>query len=170
MTLVKPGAAGEEFDLGTLEMPLKGLNVVSGPPISLQGVTLDGKPFNLEALRGKPVVLAFWADWAPQSAACLADLHALQQSANLQERVAFVSGYFDEYAAAARGAVRDLRQSWSHIQLEGAARADVTEQLGVDTLPATLLLDAQGRVSTRDLEGKRLRNAVERLLAQTAKK
>jgi hypothetical protein len=42
---------------------------------------------------------------------------------------------------------------------------EVTERLSVDTLPMVLLLDGQGRVIGRDLDGKRLASSVKRLIA-----
>src|SRR5205823_1826097 len=55
-----------------------------------------------------------------------------------------------------------------HTRLEGRARFEITEQSGIDTLPLTLVLDAQGRVVARDVEGKRLRSAVDRAIAKAS--
>ena len=42
-----------------------------GRQVELQGTTIKGKPFRLSSLRGKPVVVHYWArqrfDWTDQS-------------------------------------------------------------------------------------------------------
>src|SRR5205809_1774188 len=132
-----------------------------------RATTFDGNPFDLETLRGKPAVLLFWANWAPKSAARLADLRALQESTN--SAVPIVTINLDDDAAAAQKALGDLKRG-IHTRLEGRARFEITEQSGIDTLPLTLVLDAQGRVVARDVEGKRLRSVVDRAVAKASGK
>jgi hypothetical protein len=166
---IPPGAPGEEYDLGTFELPFKVPVVASGAPISFAAVTLDGKPFDPASLRGKPVVMIFWAKWAPQSGAQLADMRAAFEGIGPEGRAAFVTVNLDESAEDARVAMADLKRGWTHVRLEGPARFTVTEQLTIDTLPTTLLLGVDGRVNARDVGGKRLRPAIDRLVRQTAK-
>jgi hypothetical protein len=164
---IPPGAPGDEFDLGNFEMELKGEKTAAQVIADFRATRLDGKPFALESLRGKPAVLLFWAGWAPKSAARLADLRALQESTT--SPASFVTINLDEDAASAQAAVRDFTRG-VHTRLEGRARSEVTEQSGIDTLPATIVLDEQLRVIARDVEGKRLRTALDRALAKMAKK
>ena len=164
---IPPGAPGEEFDLGSFEMESKGLKIAVRPLSEFQAVTLDGKPFNLSILRGKPAVLLFWANWAPKSAARLLDLKTLQESTNAP--VSFVTVNLDEDGMLANSAVRDFKGG-IHTRLEGRARFDVTEQSDIDSLPTTLVLDEQGRIIARDLQGNRLRTTLERAAAKLVKR
>src|SRR6185436_782012 len=87
-------AGSQELDLGSFELPLKDpVLSASSNPISLQGTTLDGKPFDLNSLRGKPVVLTFWANWAPKSKARLESIGVSRQEL---QNVAFVTVNLDE--------------------------------------------------------------------------
>lgn len=38
-------------------------DLVSNTPPSIQGKTLQGQPFQLEQLKGKPTLIYFWASW-----------------------------------------------------------------------------------------------------------
>jgi hypothetical protein len=167
---VPAGRPGEEFDLGSLELELKDTVAGARPVASFKAMQLDGKPFDADGLRGKPAVVLFWANWAPQSADRLAELQKLRDGFAGKDRVAFATVNLDEEVATARNGLKGLANGWTHTRLEGPGRVDVTEQLGVDTLPALLLLDAQGKIVARDPEAKRLGTAMERLLAQQAKK
>jgi thiol-disulfide isomerase/thioredoxin len=165
---IPPGKDGEEFDLGNFELEVKEQKFADAAPLSLQAVTLDGKPFDLASLRGKPVVLTFWAQWAPKSKEQLEMLRAAQVE---MRGVPFVTVNLDEEVASSKSGVGDFTGTdWVHTRLVGAARADVTEELTIDALPITLLLDDKGRPVSRDLTGTRLRAAVKRLNAKTAKK
>lgn len=167
---VPAGGPGEDFDLGTLELELKDILAGARPVASFKAVQLDGKPFDADSLRGKPAVVLFWANWAPQSADRVAALRKFRDGFAAKDRAAFVTVNLDEDVAAARDGLKGLEFGWTHTRLEGAARADVTEQLAVDTLPTLLVLDTQGRIAARDPEPKRLGSAMDRLLAQQTKK
>jgi len=158
--VVSAGPPEENFDLGTFELPMAGAGV-TGTAVEFGAATLDGRGFELSSVRGQPVVVVFWAAWAPQSAESLASLRAVAEE--LAGRVAFVSVNLDEEADTARAALSELRRGWTHARLEGAARYNVTEQLGIDTLPTTLLLDSSGKVFARDVGTNRLRATVMKL-------
>ena len=162
---IPAGAAGEEFDLGVMEMEVKeNLSVRSGP-LDFTAEQLDGKPFNLVSLRGRPTVLFFWGKWAPGSTTKLEELRAAVARMEAKDRPALVTVNLDANVDDAREGVKGLGNDWIHIRLTGSGLFDVTERLSVDTLPAVLLLDAEGRVMGRDMSGKRLAASVKRLAA-----
>ena len=166
------GAPGEEFDLATFELEVKGVDPISAPVVNFQLTPLEPgvPPFDLASLRGQPVLVVFWAEWAPQSVALLKGLQTMRANLASDETIALVTVNFDEDSAAARSAVRELTRGWQHGRLDGADRATVTERLGVNALPTTLLLDAEGRAAGRDFVVKRLPAAVKRLSQKQATK
>jgi hypothetical protein len=113
------------------------------------------------------VVLTFWANWAPKSKEQLELVRAAQ--AEIQG-AAFVSINLDEDPAVAREMVRDFGKDWIHLRLAGPSLVNVTEDLSINNLPVTFLIDDKGKTVARELEGKRLRTAAQRLIAKSAKK
>jgi len=162
---IPAGAAGEEFDLGTLEMEVKESLGAPSAPLDFSAEQLDGKPFKLVSLRGKPAVVVFWGMWAPGSLAKLESVQAAVAKLEADGRPALVTVNLDSSNEAAREGVKNLGTGWVRTRLSGEAMYEVTEQLSVDTLPMVLLLDAQGRVRGRDVDGKRLASSVKRLVA-----
>jgi protocatechuate 3,4-dioxygenase beta subunit len=168
--VVPPGESGTGVDLGSFELALKLAPAERTPPLSFQASTLEGKPFELSTQRGRPVVLAFWASWAPQSSARLADLRTAVTNALAGTNAIFITVNLDEDLPMARSGVQGLGEGWKHLRLEGAARADVTEKLSIDTLPLTMVLDAEGSVVARDVGGRRVVSTLERLARKMAQK
>ena len=162
---IPPGK--DEFDLGTFEMETAG-EKVARTPLEFRAVTVAGdKPFDIASLRGKPVILTFWGNWAPQSLEFLSVLRGVQEE--VKDTVAFVTVNLDDDKDIVNAHLNALPQHWTHTTIRGRERFDVTEQLAVNTLPFTLLLDSTGRIVTRDVQEKRLSAALKRLAAQAGK-
>src|SRR6266542_412653 len=162
---IPAGPPGEEFDLGVMEMEVKESLAGRSGPLDFTAEPLDGRLFNLVSLRGRPTVLVFWAKWAPGSATKLEELRATVAKMEAKDRPALVTVNLDSNAEDAREELKSLGNDWIQVRLTGAGLFEVTEQLKVDTLPTVLLLDAQGRVMGRDMNGKRLASIVKKLVA-----
>ena len=126
---------------------------------------LDGKPFNLLSLRGRPVVVCFWGKWAPGSEKRLEDLRVAMAAMGGTQKPALVTVNLDSQIEDARDGVKNLGAGWIHTRLDGLAMVSVTERWQVDALPTVVLLDAEGRVKGRDIDSKRLASSVKRLMA-----
>jgi uncharacterized GH25 family protein/thiol-disulfide isomerase/thioredoxin len=160
-------AGKDEFDLGTFEMEAAGEKVMR-IPLEFRAVSAaEDKPFDIASLRGKPVVLTFWGNWAPQSLEFLTALQTVQQEMN--NDVKFVTVNLDDDKDIMMAHLKSMPQTWTHTTLRGRDRFEVTEKMGVNTVPFTLLLDSTGRIVTRDVEEKRLRAALKRLTMQASK-
>jgi len=110
------------------------------------------------------VVVTFWGNWAPQSVVSLAPMHKVQQE--LGERVSFVTVNLDEHNDLAQVHLSALTGGWVHTVLRGTNRVEAADRLAISTVPVTLILDASGRVVSRDITEKRLRPALQRLLTK----
>jgi thiol-disulfide isomerase/thioredoxin len=155
------------LDIGTLKMAMKeGAAAKSSPPIELSALTLDGKPLSLAQFKGKNVVLVFWTSWSERSREQLVELQKLQKEFASDPRLVFVGVSLDETADTARKSVDAAGYKWAQGWLEAEARAKLTAALNVNTLPAVFLLDSEGRIVARELEGERLPLTVKRVLAK----
>ncbi|HSB27148.1 MAG TPA: cytochrome c biogenesis protein/redoxin, partial [Pyrinomonadaceae bacterium] len=128
--------------------------------------TLDGRQLNLSDLRGRVVLLNFWASWCGPCRSEIPELNVLQQ--NLQAQGLTVVGVsWDDEAGAVREFQKELPQNYQ-IVLGGSVLQDKFD--GVRSLPTTLVIDREGRVrntiiGARDLNG--FEAVVEPLLQET---
>jgi thiol-disulfide isomerase/thioredoxin len=102
----------------------------------------DGEATSLAEFRGKPVLLNLWATWCAPCVKELPTLDALQLREGDKLQVLTVSqdmeGREKVEAFLAKGKYRGL-EAWLDPEMA------LMTQLGVSTLPTTILYDAQGR-------------------------
>ncbi len=103
-----------------------------------QLVDLDGGPVTLSGLKGRTVVINFWATWCTP---CLAELPTLNAFAEAHPEITVVGIAVDE-----PGPVR-ARVARSQLQYPVVLgdRATV-EAYGVTSFPTTVVVDAEGQV------------------------
>lgn len=139
------------------------------PEIAFQ--TLDGRETTLAAFAGKVVVLNLWATWC---APCREEMPALDRlQAMFADRDVIVLALSVDRAGPERVQkfLDDIGVQHLHVYRDPKAAA--TRALKVPGLPATLLIDRQGREAGRVLgiaawDGPAAVAAVEKLLAEPA--
>lgn len=116
--------------------------LVGRPAPALSLHTFDGRTVSLEAMRGTPVVVNFWASWCVP---CKTEAPFLQRAArDTGGRVAFFGVNFKDDAGAAR-AYADATQDPYPV---GRA-ATALDGWGVSAPPETFFIDAAGIVTAR---------------------
>jgi thiol-disulfide isomerase/thioredoxin len=109
---------------------------------------IDGRVWSLEALRGKVVVLDFWATWCPPCLRLLPDLKRL--NAEYKHRGVVVLGVNrDEGSGELRKAVADLGLDWPQVHDPSRPGAELADLYGVRELPTTVIIDQRGRLYKR---------------------
>ncbi len=141
------GTSGSVVHLGS---PL-----MDKPAPALTGLTLDGTAFDLSTLRGRPVLVNFWASWCgpcreefPLLKAALAE-HASQG-------LAVVGVLFKDDADPARQFVQQQGASWPTVADPASA---IAPQWLVIAAPQTYLVDRNGVI--RDFQIGEFRSAAE---------
>ncbi|MFL6231328.1 MAG: cytochrome c biogenesis protein CcdA [Pyrinomonadaceae bacterium] len=128
---------------------LNAADAKAAPQIELK--TLDGRPFQLASLRGRVVVLNFWATWCVPCRAEIPDLSAMQR--DLEGRGLTVVGVSaDDTADDVRDFQKELRQDYTVV----LGTTDAKSQYGVVGLPKTFIIDRAGRIR-RTIPGERAR-------------
>lgn len=111
-------------------------------PVELTLIESDGTKLDLASLRGKPVILIFAATWSLPSRNLLEDAEQLKVSIGEQIPIlalAVRERYPDQVAAF----IRDRK-----VSLRVFPRSDdAAKELGVEVLPAVVILDATGTVA-----------------------
>lgn len=106
------------------------------PPITAS--TLGGEPFSLQQLRGRPAVVHFWATWCP---VCELEQGMVEDAARELPliSVAMQSGTPDEVRAY-------LQEKGVDYPVVNDERAWLAAQYGVKAVPASFILDSEGKV------------------------
>jgi cytochrome c biogenesis protein CcmG/thiol:disulfide interchange protein DsbE len=112
---------------------------VGHPAPGFSLTTTSGETFKLSDLRGKPVVLNFWATWCPPCRAELPELQAASQS--LGSQVAFVGIDQAEAPDQVRAFAEKLGITYA-IPLDESA--DASRLYAVRSLPTTFFIDRAG--------------------------
>jgi len=123
-----------------------------GEPIDLWSQRFprpEGGELVMAELRGKPLLVNFWATWCPP---CVKELPEIDRFARGHAAQLNVVGLAIDALAPVQAFLKKLPLSFA-IGLAGISGTDLTRSLGnsAGALPFTVLLDAQGRLMQRKL-------------------
>jgi cytochrome c-type biogenesis protein len=127
-------------------------NASFAPDIELK--TVDGKPFRLSELKGRVVVLNFWATWCIPCRAEIPELNAMQRELG-DKGLTIIGPSWDDTADGIREFQGDIKQDYT-VLIGGES---VQEKFGgIPSLPTTFIIDREGRIrqkiiGARDREG-----------------
>lgn len=132
-----------------------------GRQVELAGTTIDGKSFKLSALRGRPVVLHYWATWCDQ---CLHDVKLLDRlKARYKNAGLTIIGVnVDSNRADAQAYLKANPVPWPQLYAEGGLEGSpLSQAFGVQTLPNMLLIDAKGVLVGHGIRASALDGAID---------
>lgn len=130
----------------SLGVQAQGYEVVpwsAGKPIpSLQATDLDGQVWRLKDLRGKAVLINFWASWCAPCRAEMPSLQALAQSLG-PEKLRVLAVNFKESEVTVR---RYAQRNELQLPILPDPAGLLARRWGVRLFPSTVLIAADGRV------------------------
>jgi peroxiredoxin len=141
---------------------IKGVSVgASAPEIALNDTT--GTPVPLSSLRGKYVLIDFWASWCGP---CRAENPNVVRMYNKfkDKGFAIYSVSLDQAKANWTKAIRNDNLTWTHVSDLKFWQSAAAQQYGVQAIPATFLLDKEGKIIAKNLRGEALEQKLEEIL------
>jgi thiol-disulfide isomerase/thioredoxin len=138
------------------------LDRVGKPAPGLAVKDLGGQALRLDQFKGKYVLVDFWATWC---APCLAELPNLQAVYAKHHSQGFdvVGISLDETPEPLADFVRSRKIPWRQVH-NSTSGADLVEAFGVTNIPATFLVDPEGKIIRLELRGPALEQTVTKLL------
>ncbi len=130
---------------------------------NLSASTPTGTPLSLESLRGKVVLLDFWASWC---APCrIENRHYRELHARYHDRgFEILAVSVDTRASDWKSAIAKDQANWLQISdLEGW-KSPLAGSWNVSALPANFLLDRDGRILAKGLRGRPLEEAIDQAM------
>ncbi|QDT56490.1 Thiol-disulfide oxidoreductase ResA [Caulifigura coniformis] len=138
-----------------------------GKPMKVEGKTVDGKPFNVESLKGKVVLVDFWATWCGP---CLEELPHVQELYNGYNKKGFevVGVSLDQEKDVLQAFLAEKKLPW--VQLYSEAEGDggwsnpIARYYGISAIPTAILIGKDGNVVSLNATGRELTALLEKLL------
>lgn len=134
-----------------------------GKPLVLKAATVDGKPFDLGKVKGKVVVLHYWASWSDLCRSDLAQLKELQTK-YAAKGLTLVGISLDSSLQDLKSYLAKSKLPWTQVYEEGGLEGRLAQELGIRTVPTILLIDDKGQVIRNNVHVAELEGELGKLL------
>jgi thiol-disulfide isomerase/thioredoxin len=124
-----------------------------------------GKPLSIANYNGKVVLIDFWATWCGPCRAELPNVIATYKKYHNQG-FEIIGISLDQDQAKLTGFTKDMNMTWPQYFDGQSWQNKLAVKYGIESIPATFLLDGNGKIIGRDLRGDELTQAVAKALGK----
>ena len=126
---------------------------------------LEGKPLSIGSHKGKVVLVDFWATWCGP---CVAELPHVLEAYKKHHANGFeiVGISLDSDREKLTSLIKEKGMTWAQYFDGKGWETKLAQVYGVNSIPATYLLDGEGTIIGRDLRGEALEQAVAKALSK----
>lgn len=126
---------------------------------------IGGKPLSLADYKGKVVLIDFWATWCGP---CRAELPSVLKTYAKYHRAGFeiIGISLDSDQNKLESFIKQKNMTWPQLFDGLGWQNKLAQRYGVQSIPATYLLDREGKIIAKDLRGEALEEAVGKALVK----
>lgn len=121
-----------------------------GKPLLLKGKGLNDETIDVDRLRGKVVLVVFWATWADPAKRDLPELNKLLAGGR-GKGLELLGVNLDTERGSLDAYLRDNPVSWPQVFEPGGMDSRLANEFGIISLPTMFLVDKEGKVQNRSL-------------------
>jgi thiol-disulfide isomerase/thioredoxin len=132
-------------------------------PLELSGATLDGSSFDMSKVRGKVVVVYYWASWNQKAVEDFAKLKQLVETYG-SKGFELVSVNLDGTAEEMQTYLKRVSPPGTQIHQDGGLESTLATDYGIMVLPNLFLAGKDGKVVSRNVQLANLEDEIKKLL------
>ena len=125
--------------------------------------TVSGEVIELEALRGKYVLVEFWATWCGP---CLSEIPRLKALSSAYRDLQIISVALQGDGEAVTQFIQEQEMAWPQIVERAEFESELARLYNVAGIPSSYLIGPDGTIVAKHLRGEELEQELRRLMEQ----